>query len=201
LKEFKATISTVICELEFNYGVNYTEVFAFKQLARYVHYEALDVYEQHFPRILGVTQIVNPTYATTIATSFQVALQAAIAHHGTMPNNPNLVLTSINISSQQPIIATANIPPTIDAPTFADPVEEFFEVLKLEFMVKSSKNILHLATFFQQKDETLKMLYMRLLKLKEDTKSITDLEVAHWYLRSLEGIPTLHAQVLQQFSA
>jgi hypothetical protein len=41
------------------------------------------------------------------------------------------------------------------------------------------------------------MLYRRLLKLKEDTQSITDLEAAHRYLRSLEGTPTLHAQVLQ----
>jgi hypothetical protein len=37
------------------------------------------------------------------------------------------------------------------------------------------------------------MLYERLLKLKEYTYSITDLEVAHWYLRSLKGIMTLHA--------
>jgi hypothetical protein len=58
LREFKATFSTMVCELEFKYGANYTEVFAFKQLARYVHYEALDVYEQHSPRILGVTQIL-----------------------------------------------------------------------------------------------------------------------------------------------
>ncbi len=42
------------------------------------------------------------------------------------------------------------------------------------------------------------MLYRKLLKLKEDTQSITDLEVAHRYLHSLEGIPTLHAKVLQQ---
>ncbi len=45
LREFKATFSIVVCELELKYGVNYTEMFAFKQLARYVHYEALDVYE------------------------------------------------------------------------------------------------------------------------------------------------------------
>jgi len=38
---------------------------------------------------------------------------------------------------------------------------------------------------------------MRLLKFKEDTQSITYLEVAHQYLRSLKGPPTLHAQVLQ----
>jgi hypothetical protein len=48
LREFKATFSTAVCELELKYGVNYTEAFAFKQLAHYVHYEALDVYEQHF---------------------------------------------------------------------------------------------------------------------------------------------------------
>jgi len=41
------------------------------------------------------------------------------------------------------------------------------------------------------------MLYRRLLKLKEDTQSIIDLEAAHRYLRSLEGTPTVHAQVLQ----
>jgi hypothetical protein len=48
-------------------------------------------------------------------------------------------------------------------------VGEIFWVLKLEFSVKSSKKILQLATFSRQKDETLKMLYRRLLKLKEDT--------------------------------
>jgi hypothetical protein len=42
------------------------------------------------------------------------------------------------------------------------------------------------------------MFYKRLLKLKKNTQSITDLEVAHWYLRSLKGIPTLHAKVLQR---
>jgi len=45
LKEFKATFSTMVYELELKYGANYTEAFAFKQLARYVHYEALDVYK------------------------------------------------------------------------------------------------------------------------------------------------------------
>jgi hypothetical protein len=57
LREFKATFSTVVCELELKYGTNYTGVLEFKQLACYVHYEALDVYEQHSSRILGVTQI------------------------------------------------------------------------------------------------------------------------------------------------
>jgi len=142
LREFKATFSTVVCELELKYGANYTEAFAFKQLARYVHYEALDVYEQHFARILGVTHIPNLAYAIAIATASQVALQAAIGHHGTMPNNPDPVPTSVNLSPQQLIVATANIPPTTDAPTFADPVGEFFRILELEFPVKSSEKIL-----------------------------------------------------------
>jgi len=126
LKEFKATFSTMVCELEFKYGVNYTEAFAFKQLARYVHYEALDVYEQHSTRNLGVTQIPNPAYAIAITTASQAALQAAIAHHGTVPNNLDSVPTSINLSPQQLIDVTTNNPPTTNAPTFADPVGKFF---------------------------------------------------------------------------
>jgi len=137
----------VVCELELKYGANYIEAFAFKQLARYVHYEALDVYKQHSTRILGFTQIPNPAYATAIVTASQVALQAAIAHHGTMPNNLDPVRTLVNLSPQQLIAATANIPPTTDAPTCADPVGEFFQVLELEFPVKSSEKILQLATF------------------------------------------------------
>ncbi len=146
---------------------------------------------------MGITQILNPTYAIAIATASQAALQAAIAHHGTMPNNLDPVPTSVNISLQQ-LIATVNIPPTTDALAFADPVGEFFRILELEFLVKSSEKILQLATFFWQKDETLKMFYRRFLKLKEDTQSITDLEVAHQYLRSLVSIPTFQAQVLQR---
>jgi len=139
LREFKATFSTVVCELESKYGANYTEVFAFKQLARYVHYEALDVYEQHSTRILGVTQIPNPTYAIAIATASQATLRAAIAHHGTVPNNPNPVPTSINLFPQQLITATANIPPTTHAPAFADSVGIFFRIFELEFPIKSSE--------------------------------------------------------------
>jgi hypothetical protein len=98
LKEFKATFSTMVCELELKYGTNYIEAFTFKRLLHYVHYEALDVYEQHFLRILGVTQIPNLTYATAITTTSQATLQAAIAHHWTMPNNLDIVPTSINNS-------------------------------------------------------------------------------------------------------
>jgi len=59
-----------------------------------------------------------------------------------MPNNPNSVPTLVNLSPQQLIIATTNIPPTTDVPTFVDPVGEFFRVLELEFLIKSSKNFL-----------------------------------------------------------
>jgi hypothetical protein len=45
LREFKATFSIVFCELKLKYGANYTKAFTFKQLAHYVHYGALDVYE------------------------------------------------------------------------------------------------------------------------------------------------------------
>jgi hypothetical protein len=112
----------------------------------------------------------------------------AITHHGTMPNNLDLAPTSMNLFPQQLIVTTANIPPTID-----DLVGEFFQILELEFPVKSFG---HVTNFFRQKDETLEMLYKRLLKLKEDTQNIVDLEVAHWYLRLLKGTSTLHAQVL-----
>jgi hypothetical protein len=83
-----------------------------------VHYEALDVYKQHSPRILGATQIPNLVYAIAIAIASQVTLQAAIKHHWIVPNNPNLVPTLVNHSPQQLIATTANIPPTIDAPFF-----------------------------------------------------------------------------------
>jgi hypothetical protein len=84
---------------------------------------------------LGVTQILNLAYAITTAS--QVALQATIAHHGNVPNNPDLVPISVNCSPQQFIVVIANIPPTNDAPAFADLVGEFFRVLELEFLVKS----------------------------------------------------------------
>ncbi len=94
LREFKANFSTLVCELELKYDINYNEAFAFEQFAHYVHYEALDVYKQHFPKILGITQIPNPTYAIAIATAFQATLQTAIAHHGILHNNPVPVPTS-----------------------------------------------------------------------------------------------------------
>jgi len=113
-----------------------------------------------------------------------------------MSNNPYLVLISINISLQQLILVIANILPTIDALTFVNPVGDFFRVLELKFLVKSFEKILQFTTFFRQKDETFKMLYMKLLKFKEDTQNITDLEVAHRYLHSFEGTLSFHVQVL-----
>ncbi len=118
---------------------------------------------------MDVTQILNLAYAIVIAIASQVALQAAIAHHRIMPNNPYPVPTSVNLYLQQFIVPTINIPPTIDAPAFADLVGGFFRILELEFLVKSSEKILQLATFSRQKNESLKMLYRRFFKLKEDT--------------------------------
>jgi hypothetical protein len=59
-----------------------------------------------------------------------------------LPNNPDPVPTSINLSPQQFIVVTINIPPTIDAPAFANPMGEFFQVLELESLVKSFEKIL-----------------------------------------------------------
>ncbi len=96
---------------------------------------------------MGITQIPNLAYATTIATAFRTTLKVASTPHGTMPNNPNLIPTSINLSFQQFIIATTNIPPTIDALAFTNPMGEFFQVIDLEFLIKSFKKKLQLDTF------------------------------------------------------
>jgi hypothetical protein len=66
-----------------------------------------------------------------------------------MPNNLDSIRISINFVSQQIIATTANIPPTIDAPTFTDPMGESFRVFELELSIKSSEKILHLDTFSQ----------------------------------------------------
>jgi hypothetical protein len=57
-------------------------------------------------------------------------LQAPIAHHGIVPNNPDRVPTSVNLSPQQLILAIANIPPTTNVPVFVDPVGEFFQIIE-----------------------------------------------------------------------
>jgi hypothetical protein len=54
-----------------------------------------------------------------------------------VPNNPHPIPISVKFYPQYLITTTTNIPPTIDALAFADPVGEFFQVLELEFPVKS----------------------------------------------------------------
>jgi len=68
----------------------------------------------------------------------------------------------------------------------------------VEFLVKSSKKNLQLATFSRQKDETLKMFFKKLLKLKKDIPIIIDLKAIHQYFHSLEGTLTLDVWVLQR---
>ncbi len=144
LREFKVTFSTVVCELELKYGANYIETFAFKQLARYVHYEALDVYEQHFPRILGVTQIPNPAYAIAIAIASQAALQATITHHGTVPNNPNPVPTLVVLSPQQLIVVTQTFLPPSMHQLLLIQWENSFEFLSWNFQSRVLKKFCNL---------------------------------------------------------
>jgi hypothetical protein len=91
-----------------------------------VHYEALDVYEQRSLRILGIIQIPNPAYAIAITITSQATLQAAIAHHGNVPNNPDPIPSLVNFSLRQFIDVTSNIPPTNDALAFTNLVGEFF---------------------------------------------------------------------------
>jgi len=50
-----------------------------------------------------------------------------------MPNNPDPVPTLVNFSPQQLIVVTTNIPPTINAPTFANLVGNSFEFLSWNF--------------------------------------------------------------------
>jgi hypothetical protein len=64
-----------------------------------------------------------------------------------MPNNLDSVPTLVNICPQQLIVATANIPPTINAPTFVDLARKFFWVFELEFSINSSEKIMQFATF------------------------------------------------------
>ncbi len=101
---------------------------------------------QHSLKILGVIQIPNLAYAIAIAIASQAPLQVAIEHHGTMPNNLDPVPALINLYPQQLIATTANIPPTINTLAFADLVVEFFQVLELEFPVKSFEKVLQFTT-------------------------------------------------------
>ncbi len=53
-----------------------------------------------------------------------------------------MVPTSIKKIPEQLIVTIANIPPTIDAPTFVDHVGEFFRILELEFPIKIFEQIM-----------------------------------------------------------
>jgi hypothetical protein len=66
-----------------------------------------------------------------------------------MPNNLDLIPTSLNLFPQRFIVAIRNITPTINALAFANPMGEFFQVFELEFLVKSFEFFLQLATFFR----------------------------------------------------
>ncbi len=90
---------------------------------------------------MGVTQIPNPTYTIAIATASQATLQTTDAHHGIVPNNPDLIHISVNFSPQQLIVATTNNPPTINALAFTDLVGVFIRVLELEFSTRVLKKI------------------------------------------------------------
>ncbi len=81
----------------------------------------------------------------------QISSSATIAHHGTVPNNPNLVPSSVNFSPQQLIVITVNIPPTINAPAFVELVGEFFRVFVLKFLVKRFEKICSSPPFFGKK--------------------------------------------------
>jgi hypothetical protein len=61
-----------------------------------------------------------------------------------MPNNLDPVPTLINLYLQQLIVATTNIPPTIDAPTFVNPMGEFSQVLELDFRLRVLKKFCNL---------------------------------------------------------
>jgi len=100
LREFKEIFPIVVCELELKYGVNCTEAYAFKQLVRYVHSDIGCLWAT-FCKDFGRHLDSNPAYTTAITTASQAALQATIAHHGTMPNNLDLVPTLVNLSLQQ----------------------------------------------------------------------------------------------------
>jgi hypothetical protein len=59
-----------------------------------------------------------------------------------MPNNPDPVPTSVNFFPQKLVATTANDPSTINALALVNPMGEFFQVLELEFSVKSFEKIL-----------------------------------------------------------
>jgi hypothetical protein len=68
-----------------------------------------------------------------------------------VPNNPNLIFVSVNLSLQQLIVIATNITPTIDASAFANPMGEFFQVLVLEFRSKVLRIFYSSPPFFDRR--------------------------------------------------
>jgi len=86
-----------------------------------------------FTPTLGQSGVATIAIAITTTTASQATLQITIAHHGTMPNNLDLVTTLVNLSPQQLIVIITNIPSTIIVPTFADPMGNFCKFLSWNF--------------------------------------------------------------------
>jgi hypothetical protein len=81
-------------------------------------------------------------YAIAIVSTSQITLQATIAHHGIVRNNPNSGTYFNKTFSSTTHCCYIKHSSHHHAPTFADLVGEFFRVLELEFLVKSFEKIL-----------------------------------------------------------
>lgn len=107
------------------------------------------------------------------------------------------MLITVALTVKELATITAQVSYSIQVSSNEDQWVSFSKLLSQNSLVKSLEKILHVATLTRLKEENLKMLYRRRLKLREDTQSIMDLEAAYRYLRAQEGTPALHAQVLQ----
>ncbi len=164
---------------------NYTEAFALKQLGSLCALWGIGCLQITFFEDFGRHLDPQSNLCHSHCHHLSSCTTATIAHHGTMPNNPNQIPTSINFSLQQLIITTVNIPPTIDAPTFADLVGEFFWVFELEFSIKTIEIFLQLATFSRKRMKPLRCFtrsfssLKRILKTSQTWKLPIDIFV-HW---------------------
>ncbi len=108
----------------------------------------------------------NLTYAITITTASQIALQVAITHHGIVPNNLNSIPTLVNFSPHQFIAATTNIPPTIDALALLIQWGNFFDFLSWNFRLKVIKKICSLPPFLGKRMKPSRCFTWGFLDLK-----------------------------------
>jgi hypothetical protein len=88
-----------------------------------------------------------------------------------MPNNPDPVPTSVNLFPQQLIVATPNIPITINAPAFVDPVGNSFEFLSWNFQLRVLKKICSLPPSLNIKMKPSKCSIGGFLSLKKIFKT------------------------------